>query len=102
MTIQLTPDDRRALGRLCTRNEAGRHFYEFAECDLGKMEEAGLIRIHRPIHHPTGIPYSREYHSIEVNPLVATWFDNYGNLYDEDEIIEIVADDLEPFPQPDD
>lgn len=82
--INLTRDDKLMLGRLTTRDEAGRHFYEVYSGDwLARMEDAGYIRINRPVHDPTGIPYSQEYHTVEVSPEVATWFDDYGNLIED-------------------
>jgi hypothetical protein len=55
------------LGSLCTRNEAGQHFTETADHDvLDQLESLGLLRIHRPIHDATGIPYSSEHWSLEV------------------------------------
>jgi len=57
------------LGRLCTRDEAGKHFTEIYSADwLGRMEVAGMIEIARPIHTPAGVAYSPEYWSIEVKP----------------------------------
>ena len=58
-----------ALGRMTTRDEAGRHFSErYDDATLADLESEGLIEIHRPIHEPTGIPYSQEYYSVEVTP----------------------------------
>ena len=55
------------LGALCTRDEAGQHFTETADPeDLDQLESLGLLRIHRPTHEATGIPYSSEHWSLEV------------------------------------
>lgn len=48
-----------------TRNEAGQHFTEFLSHDE-EMEELGLIKVNRPVHEPTGIPYSCEHWTLEV------------------------------------
>jgi hypothetical protein len=81
--VVLSDDDKRALGRLCTRDDAGRHFTEaFDSAWLDAMEAAGLITIHRPVHEQTGIPYGGEYWSVEVAPEVAEWFDDCGELID--------------------
>lgn len=66
------------LAVLTTRNEAGKHFMEVFDPDrLRKLEEEGLIAIHRPTHEATGLPYSAEYWSVEVTPdgqdLVDAW-----------------------------
>ncbi len=62
-----TSEQVRILSKLCTRNEAGRHFTEvYGDSDLAALEEDGLIIIHRPIHEATGISYSQEYWSVEV------------------------------------
>ena len=52
----------------CTRNEAGIHFTEWMDYHQ-YLESVGLIRIHRPIHDATGIPYCQEYWTLEVTPL---------------------------------
>ena len=81
-TMTLTRNDKLQLGRLTTRDEAGRHFADIYPDEwLDRMEVAGLITIDRPIHKPTGIPYSREYWSVQVADEVADWFDSYGQLY---------------------
>ncbi len=79
--VVLTDSDKRDLGRLCTRDSVGRHFTEsYALNWLDRMEAAGFITIHRPVHDQTGIPYSAEYWSTEVSPEVVEWFDDYGEL----------------------
>lgn len=62
-----TSEQVRILSKLCTRNEAGRHFTEVYDgADLAALEEDGLIIISRPIHEATGIFCSQEYWSVEV------------------------------------
>ena len=64
--FQLTPEDARLLGKLCTCDDAGRHFTEVYPDDfLDRMERADYIEICRPIHQP-GIPYGPKYWSVEV------------------------------------
>jgi hypothetical protein len=48
-----------------TRNEAGRHFTEWMK-HYEELEEAGLVKIDRPVHRETGIPYDQQYWTIEV------------------------------------
>jgi hypothetical protein len=77
----ITEDDKRQLGKLTTRDDAGRHFTEAVDGDwLDRMESAGLIAISRPTHEATGIAYDRQYWSVEVAPEVITWFDECGEL----------------------
>lgn len=64
-TTKLTDDMIRELCTLCTRNEAGQHFAQ-TSAYYGELEDLGLVRIDRPVHQATGIPYSAEYWSIEV------------------------------------
>jgi hypothetical protein len=55
------------LARITTRDEAGRHFTEIYDAeDLAVLEEEGLIEIVRPVHEPTGIPYSMEFWAVHV------------------------------------
>ena len=83
-TAGLTREDKIALGQLTTRDDAGRHYSEWIDADwLAQMEDAGLVRINRPVHEATGIPYSQEYHTLEVADVVATWFDEQGDLIDD-------------------
>jgi hypothetical protein len=53
------------LATLGERDEAGRHFTETCTC-LDELEALGLIEIYRPIHEPTGIPYSQGYWHLTV------------------------------------
>lgn len=77
----LTNADRRDLGRLTTRDDAGQHFTALYPDEwLARMEAAGYITINRPIHAATGIPYGQEEWSVEVAEEVADWFDTAGNL----------------------
>jgi len=39
---------------------------EYPDDVLDDLEDAGLIRINRPVHGPTGMQYSPEYWSVEV------------------------------------
>ncbi len=63
----LSDDTIRELCILTTRDEAGRHFTEWAN-HYEELEAAGLVKINRPIHQPTGIDYSQEYWSVEITP----------------------------------
>lgn len=66
---KLTKKDARLLGKLTTRDEAGTHFTQnpdFPDEWLKRMEAAGYISIHRPVHGPTGIAYGQEEWSVEV------------------------------------
>ena len=77
----LTGDDKRRLGRLVTRNSAGRHFTGTYTPDwLGDMEAAGWIWIDRPIDFQTLLPYGPEHWTVSVDEEVATWFDENGDL----------------------
>jgi hypothetical protein len=46
------------------------------------MEDAGYIKINRPVHRKTGVPYSQEYWSVVVADEVGDWFDSWGDLYE--------------------
>lgn len=55
------------LAKICTRNEAGRHFTEvFEKSALDALENAGLIIINRPTHEATGMSYGLDDWSVEV------------------------------------
>jgi hypothetical protein len=83
-TTQLTDDDKRTLGSLTNRDDAGKHFTErYQDAWLERMEALGLITIDRPVHEPTGIPYSQEHWTVEVAAEVAEWFDSYGELIED-------------------
>lgn len=56
------------LQHACTRNDSGQHFTQFMRY-WDYLEYVGLIAIDRPVHQPTGIPYSFEYWSLEVTQL---------------------------------
>ena len=78
---KLTDDDKRTLGSLATKDDAGRHFTQTHSAEwLGRMEAAGYIAISRPVHPATGIPYSQEYWTVQVAAEVAEWFDSDGEL----------------------
>jgi hypothetical protein len=56
----------RTLSTLTTRTN-GVHFTErYSDDVLDRLEQLGLITIDRPIHEPTGIPWDRQYWSVEV------------------------------------
>jgi hypothetical protein len=81
MRGRLSQKDRRMLGTVATYDDAGRHFTERYPADwLQRMEDLGYITIFRPIHGLTGIPYGPEYWRVQAAPVVAEWFDSYGNL----------------------
>jgi hypothetical protein len=50
---------------LTTRDEAGRHFTEWAQ-HYDALEEIGLIKIDRPVHAATELPYDQQYWTLEV------------------------------------
>ena len=67
MTYTLTPSDRAQLATLATRDEDGQHFTTRYDGQwLATMEEAGAIRITRPVHDRTGIAYAQEHWTVEV------------------------------------
>ena len=79
--MMIDDDDRRQLGQLTTRDDAGRHFYQtFDAAWLARMERTGLITIHRPVNAAAGLSYGGEYHTVEVAAEVADWFDDFGEL----------------------
>lgn len=90
--LTVTSEMARDLGQLTNRDEAGRHFTEWAG-DLDAYEAIGLVRIDRPVHAATGIPYSQEYWTLAVCPLVGTWFDSDGELREDDFPRDVDADD---------
>ena len=53
------------LLRFSPRTEAGTHFTS-AFSRWWDLEQAGLIRVHRPVHPETGIQYSQEYWDAEL------------------------------------
>jgi len=65
MTQNLTADQLAELGTITTRNEAGKHFTEFAD-HWELLERLGLIEIDRPVHDQTGIAYSQDYWTLAV------------------------------------
>jgi hypothetical protein len=66
------------LGRIVTRNERGYHFPElYEDVDIAALEKAGLIQIDRPVHQPTGIPYSCEHWTVEVTQLGQEYIEAY-------------------------
>lgn len=70
MTISETMSIRDTVNILSTmtnRDEAGRHFTErYADRILDDLESRGLIEIDRPVHEPTGIPYSEDHWHLTV------------------------------------
>lgn len=63
--VELAEEQVRELCSLTTRDEAGRHFTEWAR-HYGALEEAGAVAIHRPVHEPSGISYDPSHWSVEV------------------------------------
>ena len=62
-----TEEKVRILSTLTTRDEAGRHFTSRVSSeDIKSLEVEGLIEVSRPIHEPTGIPYSEEHYSVSI------------------------------------
>lgn len=48
------------LGTITTWDETGRHFTEYANSEhIQSLEEAGLIKVHRPRHPVTGYLYGQ-------------------------------------------
>ena len=77
--MRINDDDATLLRTLCTNCEGGRHFTEvFPDDWLDRMEEDGLILIDRPIHEPTGIPWSQEYWSVEIPENVADYLETWA------------------------
>ena len=65
--MAISSDDLQRLAQLTERDEHGVHFTVAEEgAWLARMEEAGMIRIIRPIHKATGIPYSQEHWRLEI------------------------------------
>lgn len=62
---KLTADAIRDLASLTTKNESGQHFTEYS-MHWEELEAHGLIRVIRPVHQGTSIPYSQEYWTLEV------------------------------------
>lgn len=68
LRVDATPQVLLELGKLTTRDEAGRHFTQWSRY-WQELEDAGLIEIDRPVHGSTGIPYSQEYWTLQVTQL---------------------------------
>lgn len=65
----LTREDWQKLGNLTTRDEAGEHFTRrYPRAWLDRMEQAGMIKIYKPVHPATKLQYSEEYWSVELTP----------------------------------
>ena len=76
---EFADDEIRQLGRLCTRDNAGRHFTEWFDVELlDRLERAGYVTVDRPVHEATGIPYSQEYYSVEVTDDGEAIYESYG------------------------
>ena len=75
----------REYGRISERDEHGEHFMTAFAWE--PLEKLGLIRIIKPVHEPTGIPYSQEYYHLEhteLGHLIANAiFDGYGELIED-------------------
>lgn len=77
----ITSDDLiRELCIITTRNDAGRHFTEWSD-HYERLEAAGWIRIDRPVHEATGIPYSMDSWSVEVTEEGQEIVDAYPELH---------------------
>lgn len=69
MKNEITDEDLRKLGELTTRDETGRHFTQrYSREWLDRMEAAGMIYIHKPVHPATKLEYAEEYWSVEITP----------------------------------
>ena len=79
MTAELTEGMIRELARITTRNEAGRHFTEWSK-HYDALESLGLIKIDRPIHQATGIPYGQDQWTVEVTDDGHHTVDDYPDL----------------------
>ncbi len=64
-TATVTDEMIAELCTLTTRDHAGRHFMQFSDY-YQELEAAGLIKINRPVHQPTGTPYGCEQWWLEV------------------------------------
>ena len=78
------------LLHMAERDEHGNHFTQIYSDDfLAKAEGDGFIRLTRPIHQPTGNPYSPEYWGLDLDTprmrQLADLTDDYGELPDGDE-----------------
>jgi len=62
---ELTDNMIRELAIMCTRNESGQHYTAWSDHYLA-LEELGLIKINRPVHKFTGIPYDIIYWTVEI------------------------------------
>jgi hypothetical protein len=57
------------------KDEAGRHFTErYTDEEIDALEAAGYIEVTRPVHEPTGIPYSQQYWTAEPTELAYSLF----------------------------
>jgi hypothetical protein len=75
------------LAHVTNRDEAGRHFTEvYPDDQIEALEGLGLIAIDRPVHEPTGLPYSPEYYHLSVTEEGQETVDNLydGRDYNED------------------
>jgi hypothetical protein len=82
------------ISELCvatTRNEAGRHFTEWMN-HLDALEAAGLVRVDRPVHDATGIPYDEQYWSIEVTEKGMLLVDQHKDGENETEAQQLIAE----------
>jgi hypothetical protein len=53
------------LLHITTQSEGGSHFTEAFRRWMD-LEQAGLIRVHRPVHEATNIQYSNQYWTVEL------------------------------------
>lgn len=83
--MDISNEDLRKLGQLTTRDDAGVHFTRrYSREWLDKMEAAGMIKIHKPVHPATKLQYSEEYWTVEVTPEAVAEGEarNWGESYD--------------------
>lgn len=64
---------------LTTRDDAGRHFTEWAE-HYEALEQMGLVVIHRPTHAATGLTYDCSRWSVEVTAEGLGYVETYPEL----------------------
>ncbi|HLO97723.1 MAG TPA: hypothetical protein VK171_03925 [Fimbriimonas sp.] len=76
----MTDEAIRELGIITTKDDAGRHFTSWARY-WEELENAGLIRVYRPVHEATEIPYSQEYWSLEVTEEGQQMVDDHPELW---------------------
>lgn len=78
-TTKLTEGMIRELAVITTRDDAGRHFTEWARF-TEELEELGLIEVYRPVHAATGMAYSCEHWAVQITPDGESVVDNNPEL----------------------